>query len=82
MGAAGFDDRGGQREAPDLCGVDGMKPFVETPLARNLLAPTAEDNPSLKALNKISDVVLSYRPKSKQPKPRKRKKVKREKTGK
>jgi hypothetical protein len=50
--------------------------LVESPLARNLLAPTAEDNPSLKALKKISDVVLAYRPKSKQPKPLKRKKGK------
>jgi hypothetical protein len=30
-----------------------------------------------KALEQIADVVLSYRPKSKQPKPRKRKKAKR-----
>jgi hypothetical protein len=50
-------ERGGQREAADLRGVDGMKPP--------------------KALEQIADVVLSYRPKSKQPKPRKRKKAKR-----
>jgi hypothetical protein len=30
-----------------------------------------------KALEQIADVVLTYRPKSKQPKPRKRKKAKR-----
>ena len=59
MGAAGFDDRGGQRETADLCGVDRMKP---TPP---------------KALEQIADVVLAYRPKSKQAKPRKRKKAKR-----
>lgn len=31
-----------------------MKSFVESPLARNLLAPRQEDNPSLAELNRMT----------------------------
>jgi hypothetical protein len=60
-----------KREAADLCGVDRMK----TPLAREIHSSSARYFAHTLALEKIADVVLNYRPKSKRPKPRKRKKA-------
>ena len=56
--------------------VDGEWKHVSTIPGLHLGIPPEPAAP--KSLEQIADVVLSYRPKSKQPKPRKRKKAKRD----
>jgi len=67
-------------QTADLCGVDGMnktdRAMIEAQREREELG-MGNPPPGYKALEQIADVVLSYRPKSKQPKPKKRKKAKR-----
>jgi len=50
---------------------------MKTPLAREIHSSSARYFAHTLALEKIADVVLNYRPKSRQPKPKKRKKAKR-----
>ncbi len=85
-----FDER--EEQKPSKRGVDRMKPndrysrysnggVVGPNSPRPLVGEECRDAAELfasppKALEQIADVVLNYRPKSKQPKPRKRKKAK------